>query len=416
MKKNIALYLSNNSNKIEIINSILENEFLRNYVDIRFLKSALFSNLSINKCIEEELRHDIIIIHTEDNSSLQTMSSGQKKKALLTHLLSQHPDLLILDDVYSNLDSSTQISFTETFENLSHTTLLIQLFFRKKDVLPCMDVVLTLNDENIIVKEEPLNTFRETTTSIDSSYQFKLPPLYSEHHSPHETLIQLSNVSLHYLDKKVLYNINWTILKGEFWQLVGKNGAGKSTLVTLITGDNPKAYGQDITLFGRKKGSGESIWDIKRQIGYFTPSMIAQFTRNDSVENMIISGLMDSVGLYVLPSDLQKEMASQWMEMLGASFKKKSFQQLSIGQKRMVMVARAMIKQPPLLILDEPTIELDDENSKLFIEMVNAIAETKKIAIIYVSHREEDNLHPHKIFELTPTENGFTGIVKENLF
>jgi molybdate transport system ATP-binding protein len=181
----------------------------------------------------------------------------------------------------------------------------------------------------------------------------------------------------------------------------------------MISGDNPKAYGQDMILFGRKKGSGETIWDIKRQIGYFTPSMTNQFTRDDSVENMIISGLMDSVGLYIKPSDMQKDMAKAWIDMLGPSFRNKSFQSLSIGQQRMVMVARAMVKHPPLLILDEPTIELDDENSRLFIEMVNAIAAEKQIAIIYVSHRDEEDLLPDKIFELVPSGFGYTGVIRE---
>jgi len=167
-------------------------------------------------------------------------------------------------------------------------------------------------------------------------------------------------------------------------------------------------------LFGKKKGSGESIWDIKRQIGYFTPSMILQFTRDDSVENMIISGLLDSVGLYVKPSDIQKDIAKSWIDMLGPYYRNKSFQSLSIGQQRMVMVARAMVKHPPLLILDEPTVELDDENSLLFIDMVNAIASGKKIAIVYVSHRDEPDLKPDKVFELIPGIEGSTGKVTES--
>ena len=117
-----------------------------------------------------------------------------------------------------------------------------------------------------------------------------------------ETLVELHSVSVKYGNKQVLSDINWTIRKGEFWQLTGPNGAGKSTLISMITGDNPKAYGQNMILFGRRKGSGETIWDIKRQIGYFTPIMIQQFSRSESVENMIISGLNDSVGLYTTES------------------------------------------------------------------------------------------------------------------
>jgi molybdate transport system ATP-binding protein len=205
-------------------------------------------------------------------------------------------------------------------------------------------------------------------------------------------------------------DINWTIKAGEFWQLIGPNGSGKSTLLSIITGDNPRGYGQDLVLFGKKKGSGESIWDIKKQIGYFTPSMIDQFKHDDTVENMIISGIFDSIGLYNKPTDLQKDIGKLWVNILGDSFKKKKFQELSVGQQRMVMVARAMVKHPSLLILDEPTIELDDINSQLFISMVNAISRKRKVAILYVSHRDEPNLKPEKIFELLPDKDGSIGI------
>lgn len=388
----------------------MKNEFLSEHIDLSFLKGVLYSSITINQLIDEELRHDRFVIQTAENSSLQSMSSGQKKKALLSYLIAQKPEFMVLDDIYSNIDKATQQSITMQLNNLSETTQLIQLFFRKRDVLACMDIVLSVDEKNNIVKEQNLSTFLSSENELKpNAHHFKLPELYNEHHPDIDPLIRLKDVSVHYLEKNVLDKVNWTIRNGEFWQLTGPNGAGKSTLVTLITGDNPKAYGQDMMLFGRKKGSGETIWDIKRQIGYFTPAMIAQFTRDDSVENMIISGLLDSVGLYVVPSDLQKDIANSWIEMLGPAFKNKSFQRLSIGQKRMVMVARAMVKQPPLLILDEPTIELDDENSQLFIEMVNAIAATKKIAIIYVSHRDEVNLKPDKIFELVPTGKGYTG-------
>ncbi len=407
----IGIYLSNNSNKKQIIAQIPINNFLPEDIDLKSLQGSLFSTITLDKLIDDEFRHDHFVIQTDGNSSLASMSSGQQKKALLSYLIAQKPQYLVLDDVYSNVDKETQQSITNTLNELSKTTLLIQLFFRKRDVLPCIETVYSVNDKNEIISETDAALFRTIDAVSDvHGLRFKLPKLYNSLHTDIDPLIQLNSVSVHYGEKNVLDNVSWTIRRGEFWQLVGPNGSGKSTLITMITGDNPKAYGQDMTLFGRKKGSGETIWEIKSQIGYFTPSMIHQFTRDDSVENMIISGLMDSVGLYILPSDLQKDIAKAWIEMLGPTFRNKSFQSLSIGQQRMVMVARAMVKHPPILILDEPTIELDDENSRLFIEMVNALAEEKQIAIIYVSHRDEEDLKPEKIFELVPTNLGFTGI------
>lgn len=408
----IGLYLNNASDKKQILSQVTENKLLRETIDLSNLKGNLFSAQMIEKLIDEEFRHDRIVVCTDENTSLSTMSSGQQKRALLTYLIAQQPDYLVLDDVYSNVDKATQQHILNELEMLSETTLIIQLFFRKNDILPFIQKVLTINEKNNIVNEQNKNDFTHTSEKENSIHRFILPKNYATNVANINPLIELRSVSVSYEEKQVLTDVNWIIHKGEFWQLTGPNGSGKSTLVTMICGDNPKAYGQNIMLFGRKKGSGETIWDIKRQIGYFTPNMMVRFTRNDTVENMIISGLNDSVGLYIEPTDLQKDIARSWVEMLGTSFRKKLFQQLSIGQQRMVMVARAMVKHPPLLILDEPTIELDDENSALFIEMVQAIAAENQVAIIYISHRDEEDLQPTKIFELVKTDKGYTGVAK----
>jgi len=414
LQTGIGLYLSNSSNKNRILEQILANRYLREIIDLSSMQGVLFSTITINRFIEEELRHDKFLISTNENSSLSSMSSGQQKKALLMYLIGQKPEYMVLDDVYSNIDKETQQSITSTLTQLAGSTLLIQVFFRRSDLLPSISRVFTVDGNNQIVAQQDAVSFRSNEqVQRVTPPQFKLPSGYDEEHTDINPLVQLNHVTVKYLEKQVVNNINWTIQQGEFWQLKGPNGSGKSTILSLITGDNPKGYGQDMILFGKKKGSGESIWDIKRQIGYFTPSMILQFTRDDSVENMIISGLMDSVGLYVKPSDLQKDIAKSWIDMLGPYYRNKSFQSLSIGQQRMVMVARAMVKHPPLLILDEPTVELDDENSLLFIDMVNAIASGKKIAIVYVSHRDEPDLKPDKVFELVPGTEGSTGKVTE---
>ncbi|MFZ4726539.1 MAG: ATP-binding cassette domain-containing protein [Paludibacter sp.] len=392
----------------------MENIFLQEYLDLNSLKGALHSSITINRLIDDEINHDHYVVRTEENASLNTMSSGQQKKALLSYLISQNPQYMILDDVYSNIDKDTKQFITTALNQLAKTTILIQLFFRRNDLLASIDNVLLIDENNLIIKELTTEVFKNQNKElIKLPIGLKLPKVYIDNQIDIDPLVKLNNVSVHYGEKKVLNNINWTIKTGEFWQLVGPNGSGKSTLMSIITGDNPRGYGQDMILFGKRKGSGESIWDIKKQIGYFTPSMIEQFKHVDTVENMIISGFVDSVGLYTKPTDLQKNIAKSWIEMLGNGYTNKTFQQLSLGQQRMVMVVRAMVKHPPLLILDEPTIELDDENSQLFIEMINAISREKKIAILYISHRDEKDLKPDKIFELIPSAIGSEGIIKK---
>ena len=228
-----------------------------------------------------------------------------------------------------------------------------------------------------------------------------------------ESLIQLKNVNVAYEDRPILSNISWEVKRSEFWKLTGPNGSGKTTILSMIYGDNPKAYGVDLFLFGKKKGSGESVWEIKKKIGYFSPSITELFIRRNSVEEMLISGLVDSIGLYQKPSDKQRALAKQWLETLGFQEKaKKVFNDLSNLEKRMLLIARAMIKHPPLLILDEPSTGLDDKSALKITNLINHIAAQSDTAIIYVSHRKEKGLHPDFEYELFPTENGSVGKIK----
>ena len=405
----IGLFLSNAVNKDLIIDAILSNEYLKEYVDLSRMHGELYSTLAINRFIDEEFRHDKFPIFTKENSNLLSMSSGQQRRALMTYIVAQKPQYVVLDDIYGSIDIETQKFVIENLNQLSTSTLLIQLFYRNQDVLDCIDKVYSVDNYNKIIAQQTKEQFIKSHESKHSIQNITLPHLFIEPTPLINPLVQLNSVSAHYVDKQVLNNICWTIQTGEFWQLKGPIGSGKSTLISMITGDNPKGYGLDMILFGRKKGSGETIWDIKKQIGYFTPTMTAQFTHEDSVENMIISGLVDSIGLYIKPTDLQKDIAYAWLQVLGSTFRNKSFQSLSFGQQRILLVVRAMVKHPPLLILDEPTVGLDDENTQLFLNLINAIASQRKIAIIYVSHRNEPELKPDKIFELKPTTDGSIG-------
>jgi molybdate transport system ATP-binding protein len=411
--KHIGIYLSNQVDKNAIIDAILANTFLHEYTDLSALHGVLYSTITINRIIDEETRHDYFPIKTAENASLQSMSSGQQRKALLTYLIAQKPEFIVLDDIYSSVDNDTQRFIVDKLNQIAAHTLFIQLFYRKHDILDCIQTVLTINGEHSIVAEQTREHFIKSAGIASQHLQhISLPHLFGEMPYSLNPLIKLNAVSASYGEKRVLNNICWTIETGEFWQLIGPNGSGKSTLLSMIFGDNPRGYGEDITLFGRRKGTGETIWDIKKRIGYFTPTMTSQFTHENSVENMIISGLVDSVGLYTKPTDLQRRVANAWLQVLGPAFLNKSFNALSFGQQRIVMVVRAMVKHPPLLILDEPTVGLDDENTQLFVALVNAIASQHKVAIVYVSHRPEPELKADRIFELRPMGEGSEGIIR----
>ena len=412
----IGIYLQNKFDFLSLIDDIFNNLLLKDLVDLEGKSGELFSKITIDKFIDRELKHDYFVVRSDNNSPLHSMSSGQQRKSLLRYLISQKPDFLVLDDIFASVDKETRAYIIEQLSLIANETLFIQIFYRKADILDFIHTIVVLDEFGKIrsvVRKEDFTQKHQTDNIRQQS--FELPYCLHNSEPVANPLISLKNVSLSYGEKKVLNGISWTIRQGEFWQLTGPIGSGKSSLLSMIVGDNPKGYGQDITLFGRKKGSGESIWDIKRHIGYFTPPMLAQFKRNESVEHMIISGMVDSVGLYIKPTDLQIQTARKWLNLLGDSYRDKKFMQLSYGQQRIVMVVRALIKQPPLLILDEPTTGLDDENAALFISMIRAIANTSRVAVIYVSHREEPGLNPQYVYTLIPDNvHGSKGMISES--
>lgn len=416
--KHLAIFIDNTIDKELLLERLEQAGFLRRLELDASRRIVVYSSIAIDKLLEEELKHDRILIRGQDGLSLRYMSSGQQRKALLTYLFEQQPELMILDDLYSHVDTASQSAILQSVNAMSASLCFVQIFSRKRDLLPFIQRIVTLDATLSVVEHYSHDTFRYLDSMLPVKESFlALPTSYDTHNSSHnfkfDALVDMQSVSVKYDGRPILTNLNWVIRPAEFWQLVGPNGSGKSTLVTMITGDNPKAYGQNIKLFGYQKGTGESIWDIKQHIGYFTPAMMPGFERNDRVEDMIMSGFTDSIGLYVEPTAIQVQIAAQWMALLGSSFENKLFKHLSLAQQRMVMVARALLKHPPLLILDEPTIELDEENGQLFVAMVNSIAAEKKVAIIYVSHREEENLQPTHIFELIPTPYGYTGVIRK---
>jgi molybdate transport system ATP-binding protein len=207
-----------------------------------------------------------------------------------------------------------------------------------------------------------------------------------------QPLVDLKDVTVSYNGTRVLHGIDWTICEGQHWALMGPNGAGKTTLLSLITGDNPQAYANHVTLFGRRRGSGESIWEIKRRIGWAAPELHLYYPVSITCFNVVCSGFFDSVGLYHRCTEQQREQARAWMERLSiADWAEAPFRQVSEGQQRMVLITRALVKDPTLLILDEPCQGLDAANRARVLQTVDSVSEHLDASLIYVTH-ETDSL------------------------
>jgi molybdate transport system ATP-binding protein len=405
-----AIFLSNQSDKNSLIEQLLSKNLSGVLANFNELKGVLFSKISINDILEEEDRHGFTEVTKTLNRSLKSMSSGEQKRVFLHYLLAQKFDFMILDNPFDNLDIATRESLKIMLFEASEKTIFIQLVHRERDLLPFVDTIITIENKYNFVLQPDKQSFLQQYHSQENHFSGEIPPPLRVYENVPEELIKFQNVQVTYNEKPILKDITWTIRKGEFWHLRGPNGSGKTTILSMITGDNPKGYGQNLTLFGIKKGSGESVWTIKENIGYVTPSMTDLFSTRHTLEQMLISGFHDSIGLYVYPTDSQVHTAKSWLKLIGMeNLSDKLFYLLSAGQQRMALVVRAMIKHPPLLILDEPIAGLDDYHSLLVVSLINKIAEESNTSILYVSHQDEEGLFPRQVFELIPTENGSVG-------
>ena len=211
----------------------------------------------------------------------------------------------------------------------------------------------------------------------------------------------MNKVCIKYGGRTILSQLDWTVKNGEHWALGGQNGAGKSTLLSLICADNPQSYACDITLFDNPRGSGESIWDIKKHIGYVSPEMHRAYQRDMPAIRIVASGMKDSVGLYMKPSDEEIEQCHFWMKIFGLDkIQDRTFLKLSSGEQRLVLLARAFVKDPELLILDEPLHGLDNTNRRMVKDVIEAFCKRQNKTIIIVTHYKEElpNCIDHEIY------------------
>ena len=201
----------------------------------------------------------------------------------------------------------------------------------------------------------------------------------------------MNKVSIVYGERTILKELDWKVSNGERWALSGQNGSGKSTLLSLVCADNPQSYACDISLFGNPRGSGESIWDIKKHIGYVSPEMHRSYHRDIPAIRIVASGLKDTVGLYARPDESEYDTCRLWMKIFGLEGKENtSFLKLSSGEQRLVLVARAFVKDPQLLILDEPLHGLDNHNRRLVKDVIETFCRRRNKTLIMVTHYKDE--------------------------
>jgi len=395
------------SDNIALVGFSLEHDILaidRHLDDSEFIEGGIDWGRSAGDLIgNDEHAKGIIaqlaIEHLIDKP-FKILSTGETRKVLLAHALVKQPQLLILDEPYAGLDIASQRHLTDTLNQLMSDglSIIIVVDFYHDD-LPSEISHVVLMDKGRIKLSGPRNevlasSIWHTANKTNITLPHHLPDCHDyQHLSDDVPLVAIKALSISYEDNQVFHDFNWQFKQGQHWRLAGPNGCGKSTLLSLINGDNPKAYGKDITLFGVKRGSGETVWDIKRHYGVVSAQLHRDYRASTSVIGVVLSGFFDTIGLYDQPSETQIKIAKQWLVLIEMSDAcDKPFSQLSYGEQRLVLIARAVIKLPLVLVLDEPCLGLDNNHRAQILALIDYISRHSNTNILFVSHDSRDQL------------------------
>ncbi|WP_134088591.1 ATP-binding cassette domain-containing protein [Olivibacter sp. XZL3] len=318
------------------------------------------------------------------NTQLIELSSGEHKKLQLIRALWLKPQLLIIDEPYTGLDKASRDKLNRFLEELVEAGVHLVLITNDENIPRCINRFAEI--ENGQIKRLP------SIHHLSKEEMRKQKPLpyflQQEAKEAADVLVHMENIHVRYGEKEVLKNISWTVRKGEKWLLQGHNGSGKSTLLSLINGDHPQAYANEIHLFGKKRGSGESIWDIKARLGIVSPELHWYFDKTAKVWQAIASGIYDSIGLFRQLSYEQQQKVTQLLDFFELTADKdRLLTSLPLGKQRLVLLARTIIKNPSLLILDEPCQGLDHAQTEHFNTVVDELCSFGK-TLIYVGHYE----------------------------
>lgn len=338
----------------------------------------------------ETLLDQLNLSHRKQTPLIQ-LSNGEQKKLQLIKLLALQPQVLILDNVFIGLDVQSRKELHHIINQQAENGATIILVTDEREIPSSITHIAELyqgklaqfSERKIFVAYHPENNNEETLTATDS--------LFPGSTEQFDYLVKMKNTTIQYGDKIILQNINWQVKQGEHWLVKGHNGAGKSTLLSLITADNPQAYSQEIYLFDKRRGTGESIWDIKKHIGFVSPELHKFFDMGASVYNVIGSGFFDTMGLFRQLNAEQEQLVNDWIGLFDLQDKaNKPLFLLSTGQQRKALLARALIKNPTLLVLDEPCQGLDDHQTKQFLQLIDEICDRSETTLIFVSHYENE--------------------------
>ena len=346
------------------------------------------------------------VFHLEQllDKHIVLLSSGELRKFQLTKTLKTNPRVLMMDNPFIGLDVNARKQLAEFLDVLTkETSVTVVLVLSKTDdipdfithVVPVKDMKvgekMTLQEYRASMEPAPQRVLSEEKERAILALPYAEDGKSGDVAVGTEQVIDFRKVNIRYGERTILKDLSFTVMNGEHWALSGENGAGKSTLLSIVCADNPQSYANDIVLFGHQRGKGESIWDIKKHIGYISPEMHRAYMRDIPAVDIVASGLSDVTGLYRKPKPEQRAVCEFWLDVFGVGrYADTTFLKLSSGEQRLVLLARAFVKDPSLLILDEPLHGLDLKNRRLVKDIIEVFCQRKNKTLIMVTHYQKE--------------------------
>ncbi|MBD5433728.1 MAG: ATP-binding cassette domain-containing protein [Treponema sp.] len=373
---------------------------------------------------------------------LKYLSTGEIRRTYLCRALLGKKRLLILSDPFAGLDAQSRKILLDFFDGIATRQLknpgeesgafprIILSMERFNEIPESINCVLEFSKnaisfcgnrreyEEILSQRQKENSdFREKNKiEFKQTVQKLVAENFSdEKKSAEKILVEMRGINVGWGEHRVLRDLSWTLRRGEHWLIRGPNGSGKTTFLELITGDNMQVFCNDVKIFGARRGSGETIWDIKKRLGIVSYRLHVEYRMvGQNLLGVIVSGFHDSIGLYKEASDVEITAAKKWLALGGFSGREnEQFSNLSYGEQRAILILRASVKSPEILILDEPCHGLDENFRQKILDLLETIAESGTTTLLHVTHDPSEALACEKnILEFLPNENPMYKIIE----
>lgn len=363
-----------------------------------YLQKITSNTKSIAQAVQDCDLHHLL------NQPFRLLSTGESRRLILAMALLEKPELLILDEPFAGLDFEHQQQLHQLLERVSTQSQLLLICSRDEELPTPVQHIALLDETGLAATMSKTQWLqhperkRQNRLAEQQATQIvaELSRVDQESQAEVDSTVprfKIRSGSVSYSGETIFSGLNWQIDADQHWQIRGPNGCGKSTLLNMIFGDHPQCYSNDIQLFGHQRGTGESIWQIKQNMGMVSSAFHLQYRVNCTALEVVISGLYDSIGIYQQPTKTEIEKAKLWLQLFAMSeLATTSFKSLSYGQQRLLLIARALIKRPKLLLLDEPCQGLDFLQRQTVLQALELIAKHNLSQLVYVTHHQEDAL------------------------